>query len=154
MRNRKTNEKCHCIEWWLWFFLLLICWHNTIRGFKEVKENKGTKLLYVSQSVRKWWQLFPMWKGAKKSLLKCDAYKGNHESELKSDCATGKQVKQVAMLVSVIGLFSQWNGNGETSSVYLLAQAVSLSVTRSCICQEDDCWQKVCWRGGACVPRF
>lgn len=83
-----------------------------------------------------------------------DAYKVNHESEFKSDCATGKQVKQVAMLVSVTTLFSQWKGKGESSLVYLLAWAVSLSVTRSCICQEDDCWQKVCWRGGAPVPRF
>lgn len=29
----------------------------------------------------------------------CNACKVNHESELKSDCATGKRVKQVAMLV-------------------------------------------------------
>lgn len=28
-------------------FLLLICWQNTIRGFKEVKGTEGTKLLYV-----------------------------------------------------------------------------------------------------------
>lgn len=78
----------------------------------------------------------------------------NHESEFKSDCATGKQVKQVAALVSVTRLVSQWKGEGEATLVYLLAWAVSLSVSRLGICREDDCWQEVCWRGGARVPRF
>lgn len=57
--------------------------------------------------MRKWWQQFPTRKGAKKSLLKCDAYKMSHESELKSDCATAARVKRVATLVSDTGLFSR-----------------------------------------------
>lgn len=31
-----------------------VCWHNTIRGFKDVKENKGTKPLNVYHKVRGW----------------------------------------------------------------------------------------------------
>lgn len=45
-------------------------------------------------------------------------------------------------------------GKGEANLECSLTWAVSLSPSRGNICQEDDCWQKVCWRGRATLPRF